>query len=156
MKKIIAVILTLGALNFAQAQEQNTATAASPPVKPGRPTPEQMATRQSMRLQKMLELTEDQKQKTYQAFLTRTSAIQTIRKKHAQDADKKTLRAEVKPIKEQFTQTMNGILTPEQKTKWEEQRLKMKERRASKQQSNQAPNGGGGNGAPQKLMNDDE
>ncbi len=156
MKKITATILILSALNFAQAQQQTTEPATSQAAKRTKPTPEQMATRQSMRLQKMLGLAEDQKQKTYQALLTRTSAIQTLRTKYELNGDKKAMRAEVKPIKEQFMQTMNGILTPEQKTKWEEQRLKMKEHRANKQQPNQAPNGGGGNGTPQKLMNADE
>ena len=155
MKKIIATILTLSTLSLAQAQQTATATATNQPVKSGRPTPEQMATRQSMHLQKMLGLTEDQKQKTYQAVLTRTSAIQTIRTKYSPDGDKKAMHAEVKPIKEQFVQTMNGILTPEQKTKWEETRLKMKENRAKNNPNKESPPTGG-NGAPQKLMSDDD
>jgi len=156
MKKIIATILTLSALNLVQAQEQTTTVTSNQPVQQGRPTPEQMATRQSMHLQKMLTLTEDQKQKTYQAMLTRTSAIQAVRTKYGPNGDKKAMQAEVKPIKEQFVQTMNGILTPEQKTKWEENRLKMKEGRAKNNLGKEGPSNGGGNGAPQKLMNDDD
>ena len=158
MKKIIATVCMLSALNFVQAQDQPaTKTNNPPPGKQGRPTPEQVATRQSMHLQKMLTLTEDQKQKTYQAVLTRTSAMQAVQAKYGPDADRKAMHKEIKPIKEQFVQTMNGILTPEQKTKWEAQRQKMKE--------NRAKNGGGkdgpppptgGNSDPKKLTGDDD
>lgn len=157
MKKIIATILTLSALNFAQAQVQTTATAANPPVKSGRPTPEQMATRQSMHLQKTLGLSEDQKQKTYQAVLTRSLAIETIRTKYGPDGDRQAAQAEVKTIKAQFVQAMNGILTPEQKTKWDEYRLKMKESRAkNKSDKEVSPPTGGGNGGIQKLADEDD
>jgi hypothetical protein len=156
MKKIIATILTLGALNIAQAQEQTTAPAVNQPAKPAnKPTPEQIATRQSMHLQKMLGLSDDQKQKTYQAVLTRASAIQTIRAKYGPEGDKKAMHTEVKPVKEQFVQTMNGILTPEQKIKWEEYRLKMKENRTKNKSVKEGPPAGG-NGDPKKLRGDDD
>ncbi|MGZ3865131.1 MAG: hypothetical protein ACXVNR_01545, partial [Bacteroidia bacterium] len=36
---------------------------------------------------------------------------------------------EMKPVNEQFKQTMNSILSDEQKVKWEQERLKRKEMR---------------------------
>jgi len=159
MKKILATILTLSVMNLVQAQEQPaTKTGNPPPEKGPKPSPEQAATRQSNHLQKMLSLTEDQKQKTYQAVLTRTTAMQSVRAKYGPDADKKAMHKEVKPIKEQFVQTMNSILTPEQKTKWEAHRLKMKESRAKNRAGKDGPPPPpeGGNADPKKLMNDDD
>ncbi len=155
MKKIIATILTISAFNLvlAQEQEKTTSPATSQPTKVNKPTPEQMATRHSMSLQKVLGLAEDQKQKTYQAILVRTSAIQTIRTKYDASGDKKAMRAEAKPVKEKFVQTMTGILTPEQKTKWEEHRLKMKQNFMKKDNVSTPATG---NGTPAKLMSDDD
>ena len=160
MKKIIALLLATGTLSLANAQEAQTAPAPqNPQSQPqvSKPSPEMIATRNSMHLQKMLGLTEDQKQKTYQAILTRTTTLQSIHAKYGPNGDKKAMHAEAKPVKEQYVQTMNGILTPEQKVKWDENRLKMKERhmKNASPKNDPAP-ATGGNGAPQKLMNDDD
>ena len=158
MKKIIASVFALSLLSFANAQDQSAKTSNPPlPGKVMKATPEQIATRQSMHLQKMLGLSEDQKQKTYQAVLTRTSAVQAVHAKYGPDGDKKAMHGEVKPIKEQFVQTMNGVLTPEQKTKWEEHRLKFKQRRMQNKEGKQGPPPpAGANADPKKLMGDDD
>ena len=158
MKKLIATVLTLGALHFVQAQEAGAPGAPNQMEKAKRATPEQIATRNSMHLQKMLGLTEDQKQKTYQAVLTRTTALQAIRAKYGPEGDKKAMHQEAKPVKEQFVQTMDGILTPEQKTKWEQHRLKMKMRREHNKEmkGDKKPMPPKANEEPQKLMKDDD
>jgi periplasmic protein CpxP/Spy len=156
MKKIIATILTLGALHAAQAQQTQS---APPPagVQPTKPSPEQVASRNSTHLQKALGLNDDQKQKVYQAILTRTTSVQAIHAKYGATPDKKAMHAEAKPVREQFVQTMDGILTPEQKTKWDEQRMKVKEHRMKNRGANQGPPSPlGGNGSPQKLTGDDD
>lgn len=151
MKKTIAIMLALGAFTVARAQEQQPVP-QNQTVTPNKPSPEQMATRHSMHLQKMLGLSDDQKQKTYQAVLARNTAIQSIRAKYGPNGDRKAMHAEAKPVKEQFVQTMNGILTPEQKIKWEEERLKLKENRLKNKQVTPS----GGNGSPQKLTGEDD
>jgi thioesterase domain-containing protein len=126
MKKLI-LMLALGIATVSQAQ-QATPSPTNQSAKP-KPNPEQIASRQSTRMQKTLALTEDQKQKTYQAVLARATSVQAIKSKYGPDADKKAMHSEMKPVHEQFLQTMNGILTPDQKTKWDAERAKMKEKR---------------------------
>ncbi len=156
MKKIIVTILTLSALNLAHAQTQTTAPATKQPSFANKPTPEQVAMRNSMHLQKMLELTDDQKQKVHQAILTRGNTLKKIHEKYGADGDKKAMHKEAKPIRTQFVQTMNSILTPAQKTKWEEHRLKIKQHRQQKHNETTPASETGGNGAPQKLTGDDD
>ncbi|MGZ3904535.1 MAG: hypothetical protein ACXVC6_12620 [Bacteroidia bacterium] len=134
MKKILASILTLGLLHLAQAQETQTNVAPTPvPVPTSKPrppkNPEQMAKRQTEHLQKTLGLSEDQKQKVYTATLARANSEKSIRDKYASNPDKKAMHREMKPVNEQFKQTMNSILSDEQKVKWEQERLKRKEMR---------------------------
>jgi hypothetical protein len=155
MKKIIATILTLSALHAAQAQQTQNAPAPTG-VQPTKPSPEQVASRHSMHLRKTLGLNDDQKQKVYQAILSRTTSLQAIHAKYGATPDKKAMHAEAKSVREQFLQTMDGILTPDQKTKWDEQRMKVKERRMKNRGANQVPPPSGGNGAPQKLTGDDD
>ncbi|MGZ3866556.1 MAG: hypothetical protein ACXVNR_09225, partial [Bacteroidia bacterium] len=115
MKKILASILTLGLLHLAQAQETQTNVAPTPvPVPTSKPrppkNPEQMAKRQTEHLQKTLGLSEDQKQKVYTATLARANSEKSIRDKYASNPDKKAMHREMKPVNEQFKQTMNSIL----------------------------------------------
>ena len=154
MKKTFVLILAISACSFAQAQQAQTAPAST--QQQTKPSPEMMATRHSNHLQKTLGLTEDQKQKVYTAILTRNNAVQTIRAKYGQNGDKKAMHSELKPAKEQFIQTMDGILTPDQKTKWDEYRLKMKENRGKNYNSSGNLPPANGNGAPQKLTNEDD
>jgi hypothetical protein len=154
MKKIITLLFATSLFSLGQAQEANPAPANNQMPKP---TPEQIATRQSTHLQKRLGLTDEQKQKTYQAVLTRTAALQAIHEKYGENGDKKAMRKEAKPIRQQYVQTMTGILTPEQKTKWDEQRLKTKEAHMKhRQQENAPPPPKEGSSDPKKLMDDDD
>lgn len=155
MKKIIATILTLAALNTMQAQTQGTAPATTQPAKANRPSPEEQAKRHSMHMQKVLGLTDAQTQKVHEATLARASALKTIHEKYGPTGDKKAMHAEAKPVREKFVQTMTGILTPEQKTKWEAERLKVKQHRQEKHKGT-TPAPETGNPAPAKLMGDDD
>ncbi len=130
MKKIILSALAIATLQLAQAQQTQTTT--EPAAQKQAPTPDQMATRQSAHLQKVLGLTEDQKQKVYQAALTRSTAIQQIRSKDA--ANRKELHADAKPVREQFVKDVNATLTPEQQQKWEQYRLKQKQNQEQRRQ----------------------
>ena len=126
MKKIILSAFAIATLQFAQAQQ--TQTAPTGPATPHQaPTPEQKATRDAAHLQKVLTLTDEQKQKVYQAALTRTNAMQQLKAQQA-GGPKKALHAQSKPIKEQFVKEVNTALTPEQQQKWEAYRLEQKQK----------------------------
>ena len=138
MKKIILSILAVATLQLVQAQQDQTIT--QPAAQRQDPTPEQTATRQSTHLQKVLGLSDDQKQKVYQAALTRSSALQQLRSQDA--SNKKVLHADAKPVREQFVKEVNSTLTPEQQQKWEQYRIQQKQRKEQhKQQTNSSTNG---------------
>jgi hypothetical protein len=138
MKKIILSALAIATLQLVRAQ-QNQA-----PVQPVQqnqaPTPEQMATRQSTHLQKVLGLSEDQKQKVYQAALTRSTAIQQLRGKDG--GNRRELHADAKPVKQQFVSDVNATLTPEQQQKWEQYRLQQKQKQEQRRQQLRTSNTG--------------
>lgn len=157
MKKTIALLIAVCSLSFASAQEQPTgAPATGQPQKPNGPKPEMMASRHSKHLQKMLGLSEEQTQKTYTAMLTRFTEAHAIKEKLGPNADKKTAHEQLKPVRQKFVQTMNTILTPEQKTKWEEHRMQMKKNHAMRKDAKGAPVDPAGNGDMKKLTDDDD
>jgi len=139
MKKIILSALAITMLQLTQAQQNQAPTQ---PVQQNQgSTPEQMATRQSTHLQKVLGLSEEQKQKVYQAALTRSTSMQQLRGKDG--GNRKELHADAKPVKQQFVTDVNATLTPEQQQKWEQYRLKQKQNQEQRrqQQANPANNG---------------
>ncbi len=157
MKKTIALIAAICSLSIAVAQDQpTTATAATQPQKPNKPKPEMMASRHSKHLEKMLGLSAEQTQKTYDAMLTRFTEGHAVREKMGPDADKKAMHEQLKPIRQKYVATMNTILTPEQKTKWEAHRSEMKKNRALRKDAKGNPPPTGGNGDMKKLTDDDD
>ena len=134
MKKIILSALAIATLQFAQAQQTQTTTELA--TQKQAPTPEQMATRQSTHLQKVLTLTDEQKQKVYQAALTRSTGIQQLRSKDG--GNPRELRADVKPVRVQFVRDVNATLTPEQQKKWEQYRLQQKQKIEQRRQQQKA------------------
>lgn len=117
MKKIILTALAIATLQFAQAQTQAMSN-AQPAIKKEAPTPEQIAERQSNRLQKVLTLTDEQKQRVYAAIAKRATTVQQLKKDN-----KTTLKASIKPVNEQFVKDVNATLTPEQQKKWDSVRM---------------------------------
>jgi Spy/CpxP family protein refolding chaperone len=154
MKRTIALFAAVLSLACASAQDLSKSTQGSSEQKPKGPNPEAMASRHSKHLQKLLGLSEEQTQKTHDALLTRFTDARAIREKAGPNADKKALHAQLKPVRQKFVSTMNGILTPEQKTKWEENRAKMKENR-QKNMGEATPPAGGNNNS-KKLADDDD
>jgi len=155
MKKIILSVLAIASLQLVQAQ-QNQA-----PVQPAQqnqgPTPEQVAGRQSTHLQKVLGLSEEQKQKVYQAAFNRSTAMQQLRGKDG--GNRRELHADAKPVKQQFVSDVNATLTPEQQQKWEQYRLQQKQKQEQRRQQ-QIPSTNGAstpnNAAPTKLEPSDD
>jgi hypothetical protein len=155
MKKIILSVLTIATLQLAQAQ-QNQAPLQPTQQNQG-PTPEQVAARQSTHLQKVLGLSEEQKQKVYQAAFNRSTAIQQLRSKDG--GNRRELHADTKPVKQQFVSDVNATLTPEQQQKWEQYRLQQKQKQEQRRQQ-QTPSTNGGapnnNTVPTKLEPSDD
>ena len=134
MKKIILSVFAIAALQFVQAQNQQ----ASPPVaqQKTQASPEQLADRQANHLQKVLALSDEQKQKIYQAALTRSNSMQQL--KNANAGNRKELHAEAKPVKAQYVKDVNATLTPEQQQKWEQYRLQQKQKQEARRAQHQA------------------
>lgn len=166
MKKTIALLAAVCSLTLASAQEQAPAPGTNTSQQPRKgPSPEMMAQRHSKHLQKQLGLSDDQTQKTYTAMLTRFQGVQAAREKAGPNPDRKALHSQVKPIRQAYVQTMNGILTADQKTKWEAMRLEMKQKRAQHMSENGKGNppppadnkdNKGGNPDPKKLTDEDD
>jgi periplasmic protein CpxP/Spy len=84
--------------------------------------PEQRAKEESEKAEKKLSLTSDQKSKWEQAALTRISANKPLVEKlqgSTTPEERSSLKSDIKKNGKAFDQTVNAMLTPEQKTKWE-------------------------------------
>jgi glucose/arabinose dehydrogenase len=150
MKKIILTALAVATIQLAQAQQAPAPSQATEaPTTKQTPTPEQAATRQTEHLQKVLTLNNEQKVKVYQASLTRNTAMQQLKIKNAEN--RKALKAEAKPVKEQFVKDVNATLTPEQQQKWEAYRLEQKQKHEARKNGQNAPAA-----APTKLEPQDD
>ena len=117
---ILALLMSIG--NFVFAQQQGGKTA------------EERATAHSQKLTQELGLNADQQKSTYTACLTRAQQMEADRAKNQGDRD--AMRAGRKQIEQTFETSMGQILTPEQKTKWEQIKADEKAKRQ----------GGGGRG----------
>ena len=118
MKKIILTALAVATIQLAQAQQAPAPSQATEtPTTKQTPTPEQAATRQTEHLQKVLTLNNEQKVKVYQASLTRNTAMQQLKIKNVEN--RKALKAEAKPVKEQFVKETStstiSLITEQQK-----------------------------------------
>ena len=166
MKKNIFTALAIASLQFAVAQQnQASATAVSDKnqapaavtEKKQAPSAEKIAGRQADELQRVLTLSAEQKQKVYQAALTRSTAMQQLKSKELQN--RKMLRAEAKPVKEQFVKDVNANLTPEQQKKWEAYRLEQKQKMEARRAQRKGTGNGtetNGSGTPVKLESQDD
>jgi protein CpxP len=148
MKKVILTALTIASLQFAQSQTQAMSN-EQPKIKTEDPTPEQMAARQSAHLQKVLTLTDDQKQRVYAAIVKRATAMQQLK-----STGEKPTKTETAPVKEQFIKDVNATLTPEQQKKWEDFRLQQKQNKEARKNQQAAP--ANGTTAPVKLESTDD
>lgn len=110
--------------------------------KGNKPTPEEQAGRQAAHMQKKLGLSDDQKSKIEAFALTRIKANEELRGKARAAKDeneKKGYGKQMKANMETFDKDVNGVLTPEQQTKWKE----MKEERKGDHKGHQGKHQGG-------------
>lgn len=103
-------------------------------------TPEQKAQLQTDKLEKLLSLNADQKQKVYAAALKKNNSIKAAKEEHKNDTDKKEkLGPKIKAARETYVSEVNAVLTPEQKTKWKAHREEMKEKHKAKMKEMKKP-----------------
>lgn len=89
-------------------------------------TPEKRAERQTKMMAEKLDLSADQQKQIYALQLTRTQKMQEMRESQDQSAD---ARARMKSANDDFQKSLDGILTADQKTKYEAMQVEMREGR---------------------------
>ena len=126
MKKLILSFAALSLLSIAQAQTTTNPTQGNAnTTQKTPPSPDKVAQHEATRIAKELTLNDDQKAKVQAFALERVNANNTLREKEktlTQDADKKAIHKEIKANKEKFFNNVNGLLSPEQQTKWAQMR----------------------------------
>jgi protein CpxP len=83
-------------------------------------TPEQKATSTAKHMEKTLGLSADQKTKVYDIALLRAQKMDGLKNKPT--TDKTERHAEMKSIQTAFDDKLKSILTPEQFSKWQDQK----------------------------------
>ncbi len=82
-------------------------------------TPEQVAAKRADKLKTELGLTDEQRSKVYNAVLEKINKTKEIKQRYKDSSNRKGRDKEIKAVKANFETTMNSILSPEQKTKYE-------------------------------------
>lgn len=120
MKKItliFAVIAISASALFAQKREGKE-----------KKSPEDKAQKAATKWKAYLGLTDDQKQKFYEAKIAQTSKMQALKDARKVATVKDTSKAEFKAAKAEFVATVKTIFTPEQFDKWNAKRSEMKDK----------------------------
>lgn len=94
-------------------------------------TPEERAKHGANWAEKKLTLTPDQKTKWEAAALERITANAPLRDKlkgSTTPEERKATRTQIKANQDKFNTTVDGFLTPEQKTKWDAEKKQRKEK----------------------------
>jgi Spy/CpxP family protein refolding chaperone len=113
MKKLI-MIAAIFTMTFAGAfAQRGQGSQQKEPM-----TPEQRAEKMTMKMTEELGLSEDQKQKIYQINLENAQKREAQRA--AMEEERKANRSEMQAQAKAQNEQIEAILTPEQKTKWEE------------------------------------
>ncbi|HEV7231688.1 MAG TPA: hypothetical protein VGO45_10195 [Bacteroidia bacterium] len=113
---LFSILLAASAPAFAQQgnpPQQNTAQRQPQ-------TPEQKAASSAKHMEKTLGLSADQKTKVYDLALLRAQKMDELKTKPT--TDKTQRHTEMKSIQTAFDDNLKTILTPDQYTKWQEQK----------------------------------
>lgn len=146
MKKIILSIALVTGLTNAYVAQDNSATAATPKKEKGQPnknaTPEERAKKGADHAEKKLGLTADQKAKWEAAALERIKANEPHKEKmkgSTTPAERKDIHTAVKANNDKFDATVNAMLTPEQKAKFENEKKERKAKQMAKMKAKKGP-----------------
>lgn len=138
MKKFLVLFAACAATtatSFAQAPA--TASQPTPATAGPQKSPDQMAERRAQYLAKELSLTADQQAKLTPILLAQRQDMQTLRSQVQTGGRRIGMAQDLKASQAKYDAQIKAVLTPEQYTKFtqlkEEQRDKMRERRANGQ-----------------------
>jgi hypothetical protein len=144
MKKI----LLLAALVVASAARVEAQASAAPATAAGKETaakpektPADRAGKDADWAEQKLGLSADQKTKWRDASLQRITANEPLREKMKASADKtekRSLGMQMRDNSKKFEDTVSGVLTADQKTKWEQARQEKKEARKGRMKGHSA------------------
>ncbi len=95
-------------------------------------TPEERAQKQSERMKKSLDLSDEQYQQIYDIFLKHITDADNIRNSSSVNEDKSGKKEELKALRKNTHSKINTVLTPEQQVKFEQLLKEMKEKRKGK------------------------
>jgi periplasmic protein CpxP/Spy len=95
-------------------------------------TPEERAQKQSERMKKSLDLSDEQYQQVYNIFLKHITEADNIRNSSSVDENKSVKREKLKSLRETTHSQIYAVLTTEQQVKLEQMIKEMKEKRKSK------------------------
>lgn len=135
MKKVILTLaLITSTVAVVEAQNNPTTTETKVEGRKKQLSPEDRAKKGAAKAEKELGLNADQKAKWEAAALERMKANQPLHEKlkgSTTPEERKTIHAQAKANRDKFETTVNGFLTPEQKTKFEQlKETKKKEMKA--------------------------
>lgn len=131
MRKLVFVLALTG---FSLVHAQDPEMTVKPEVKQSNGkqlTPDEKAKRDALRAEKSLGLNEDQKSKWETAAKERIVANRPLKEKikTSSDTEKKELRQQMMLNNKKFDETVVAFLTPDQKTKWEQQKAEKRQHR---------------------------
>ena len=128
LKQIFAVMIALvWACSVGLAQD----------TEKSKPTAEERADKQTQRLTKALNLTEDQAAKVKTASLKRIQTMQNTRNEEKGKGKGKKIKATM----DEFDQEIKAILTPEQYTQYEKRKDELKEKMEDKREEKKGKRG---------------
>jgi len=134
MKQIILLAAAFLTISTAARAQENQALGAQTESQTKR-SPDYKAKKDAERAQKKLGLSDAQKLKWQAASLERIKANEPFKsqmKVTTDKTEKQKIAAQIKPNLKKFNDTVNGFLTADQKTKWEEMKKEKKETRRGK------------------------
>jgi Spy/CpxP family protein refolding chaperone len=116
--KLLTAILFATILGITVVNAQTKPSNKAKPATKQKLTPDEKATKISNELEKELSLSADQKKQVYDLAKARATEIDAVRAKYK--GNQKEAQPEIKAIRQKYKAQMEAILTPEQKTKFDE------------------------------------
>ncbi|MFI5211937.1 MAG: hypothetical protein ACHQIH_03570 [Ignavibacteria bacterium] len=100
-------------------------------------TPQERAQKQSERMMKALDLSDEQYRQVYDIFLIHITDADNIRNSSSVNDDKDLKKEKLKSLRESTHAKINAVLTPEQQVKFEQIIKEMKEKHKGKRNKEQ-------------------
>ncbi|MGZ3884842.1 MAG: hypothetical protein ACXVPQ_04955 [Bacteroidia bacterium] len=127
MKKLLLSFAMVGLFSTAVLAQNGNKTASQ---NQSQKTTDQKADEQTKKATEKLSLTADQQAKFRAFAVEKINTVTPLREQAKATTDKsqkQAIHAQVKAAREKFVNSVNGILTPDQQTKWSAMKEKMEE-----------------------------